>query len=184
MEIQLKHRILGAIITVIALAIALPVVLDQTRHLEALPSNVPSMPEIPDWAVVENKEQIRQEARELYDGTAAQKMIKKDPVVVTKNEPADSKVAGNRGGFDENNIPYAWVVQLGAFKDRANANQLVQELRQKGYKTFTDEFPLEGLVRVYVGPEIQREKIEKLQQKLQKDLKQKDIHIKRWQPGK
>lgn len=184
MEIQLKHRVVGAVITVIALAIALPVVLDKTRHLEVLQTDVPPMPDIPEWAQVENKEQIRQEAIELIDGTAAQKLTEHAPLVVENDEPAVVGIAADKAGMDEQQRPVAWVLQLGAFKNHQNANQFVAELRSKGFKAFSEEFPKDDLVRVYVGPEIQRQKIEELQHKLQAALQQQDAHIKRWQPGK
>lgn len=38
----------------------------------------------------------------------------------------------------------------------------------------------DGLTRVYVGPELQRSKIEALQQQLKKELQQSDLHIKRF----
>lgn len=184
MEIQLKHRILGAVITVIALAISLPVVLDKTRHLEVLQADIPPMPDIPDWASVDNKDRIRSEAIELIDGSAQKKLLEQDAKVVNQDEPEFDQIKPNQAGLDGNKLPVAWALQLGAFRDQQNANVLVTNLRSKGYKAFTDDFPKDGLIRVYVGPELKRQTIEELQQKLQKELKQQDIHIKRWQPGK
>lgn len=184
MEIQLKHRIFGAIITVIGLAIALPVVLDKTRHMEVLQSEVPPMPDIPEWAQVENQEQIRQEAIELIDGSAAKRLAEYAPKVVDVDEPAVVGLAATEAGMDETQQPVAWALQLGAFKNHQNARQLAEELRRKGFKAFIDELPQDELVRVYVGPEIKRNRIEELQQQLRQELQQQDIHIKRWLPGK
>jgi DedD protein len=50
----------------------------------------------------------------------------------------------------------AWVVQMGSFKNQNNAKQLIDSLREKGYKAFTVETKSNGQTRVYVGPEPQK----------------------------
>lgn len=49
----------------------------------------------------------------------------------------------------------AWVIQLGSFKNKANAERLVSLLKASGYKAFTQKYAKFGneAVRVYVGPE-------------------------------
>ncbi|MGH8129556.1 MAG: SPOR domain-containing protein, partial [Steroidobacteraceae bacterium] len=49
----------------------------------------------------------------------------------------------------------AWAVQLGAFSNRDKAEQLVAELRRRGYAAFVLEYRATGqvLYRVRVGPE-------------------------------
>ena len=48
-----------------------------------------------------------------------------------------------------------WVVQLGSFAKRENAQTLVQELHHKGYRAFVSEYrgKTQTLFRVRVGPE-------------------------------
>lgn len=48
-----------------------------------------------------------------------------------------------------------WVIQLGSFKNKANAERLVSLLKASGYKAFTQKYAKFGneAVRVYVGPE-------------------------------
>ena len=48
-----------------------------------------------------------------------------------------------------------WVIQLGSFKNQANAERLVSLLKASGYKAFSKRFARLGNegVRVYVGPE-------------------------------
>lgn len=48
----------------------------------------------------------------------------------------------------------AWVVQLGAFKNKSNAQHLVNKLRAEGFKAFTHE--VGSTLRVYVGPTADR----------------------------
>lgn len=180
---NLKRRVLGAFLTILVVVITLPVILDKTRHMDALPSDVPPMPEIPEWAEVKNEQRVRVELTDLASGEAAKALEPKQRKVVTEDTAPIETIAANDAGMDENQVAVAWVLQLGAFNERAKANALRDELRSKNYKAFTDEFSDEGLVRVYVGPELQRDKIAELQIKLSRELGQDDIFIKRWVPS-
>ncbi|WP_341501534.1 SPOR domain-containing protein [Gallaecimonas sp. GXIMD4217] len=63
-------------------------------------------------------------------------------------------------GFDDS----AFAVQLGAFKNHQAAAELVERLRQGGYKAFRQQSG--GLSRVFVGPELDRGKLELMLPKL------------------
>lgn len=180
---NLKRRLLGAFITIMLVVVMLPVILDKTRHMEVLPSDVPPMPDIPEWAEVTNEQRVRVELSELASGEAEEKLKRQPRPVVSEDAPAVETIADSQAGLDETHTGVAWVIQLGAFNERASANAYRDSLRKKGYKAFADELSHQGLVRVYVGPEIKRENIESLQKQLQKELGQQDIFIKRWIPG-
>ncbi|MDP9198965.1 MAG: SPOR domain-containing protein [Pseudomonadota bacterium] len=65
----------------------------------------------------------------------------------------------------------AWAVQLGAFSNRAKAEQLVAELRKRRYSAFLLEYRATGqvLYRVRVGPEQDRARAEEIAARLSKD---------------
>jgi DedD protein len=65
----------------------------------------------------------------------------------------------------------AWAVQLGAFSNRAKAEQLVAELRKRRYAAFLLEYRASGqvLYRVRVGPEQDRARAEEIAARLAKD---------------
>jgi len=67
-------------------------------------------------------------------------------------------------------IPEVWVVQLGAFKNKANAAKLIQDLRAKDFPAFTklSKTGLEKTTRVFIGPEIDRQKAKQVAIKLEK----------------
>lgn len=70
-------------------------------------------------------------------------------------------------GLDSRGIPVAWTLQLASFKDERNAKALRMDLNAAGYKVYirhSDE-----LVRVYIGPEMQRSRLENLQEAIKKD---------------
>lgn len=64
-----------------------------------------------------------------------------------------------------------WVVQLGSFATRANAEKLVGALRGKGYRAFTLPYTSGGrtLHRVRVGPEQDRARADALARRLKGD---------------
>jgi len=65
----------------------------------------------------------------------------------------------------------AWAVQLGAFSSRAKAEQLVLELRSRGYSAFVLEYRADGQIyhRVRVGPEQDRGRAAAIAERLRKD---------------
>ena len=65
----------------------------------------------------------------------------------------------------------AWAVQLGAFSNRAKAEQLVAELRNRRYAAFVLEYRAGGqvLYRVRVGPEQDRARAAEIAARLAKD---------------
>jgi DedD protein len=65
----------------------------------------------------------------------------------------------------------AWAVQLGAFSNRAKAEQLVAELQKRRYAAFMLEYRASGqvLYRVRVGPEQDRARAEEIAARLTKD---------------
>src|SRR5262245_26145576 len=65
----------------------------------------------------------------------------------------------------------AWAVQLGAFSNRAKAEELVAELKKRRYAAFILEYRATGqvLYRVRVGPEQERARAEEIAARLAKD---------------
>lgn len=180
MEQHLKKRILGAFVTVLALGIAMPIVLDGSRSHIQLQSAVPEMPAMEPWQPIDNQRHVRIDLETLASGEADTEIELAPVRVVEQDDPAAVGSKGDRAALDDQQLAYAWTLQLGAFEKRSNAHALRDKLRTKGYKAYVQEFANDALTRVYVGPELQRSKIEALQQTLRKELKQRDIHIKRF----
>ena len=179
---HLKKRLTGAFVTALALAIIMPVILDGSRERRlAQHADFPPRPllnESQQAPAVENR--VRIELQQLASGEAAKAVAMPDMEVVEKDTVVAPGSRSDRVNVDSEQLPYAWTLQLGAFSQRDNAHALRDKLRADGYKAYVQEFPKEQLTRVYVGPEIQRSKIESLQTELQQKLSQSDIHIKRY----
>jgi cell division septation protein DedD len=69
-------------------------------------------------------------------------------------------------------IPEVWVVQLGVFKDQANAAKLIQDLRDKGFPAFTKltKAGEENAIHVFIGPEIDRQRAAEVALRLEKSF--------------
>ncbi len=63
--------------------------------------------------------------------------------------------------------PNSSVLQLGAFRERRSADNLVKNLKDKGYSSFNKPSPNEGYYRVFVGPFENRDQALKIKTKLE-----------------
>lgn len=103
--------------------------------------------------------------------TTSTTLSKKTTSTTTKTTAAAKPKATAK---TEQKIPAAkaWVVQLGSFSDKVNANKLVSKLQAQGFKAYTktsqtDKGPL---IRVLVGPELKRTDAETTANKLRQQL--------------
>jgi DedD protein len=94
---------------------------------------------------------------------------------VTPKKDEDAPMVGISG----------WVIQVGSFSQRDNADKLVKELQGKKYAAFTDQVDLGGKIlhRVLIGPEADKARAEKMLVDLNKLLAAKKLagKIKRYQ---
>ena len=67
----------------------------------------------------------------------------------------------------------AWMIQIGSFSNHANADKLVERLRGKSFTTDIEEAKVGGktVYRVLVGPEVDRQRAEKLLARLNAEVK-------------
>ena len=79
-------------------------------------------------------------------------------------------------------VPTAWVLQLGTFGNAKNAERLITKLRGLGYESYSRNATGSGnqkLVRVFVGPEINKDILKSKQAELQSNLNLKGV-VKRY----
>lgn len=95
---------------------------------------------------------------------APKMMDLKQPVI--KNAPAASSAA-------------AWTIQVGSFSNKNNAQQLMKKLRSKGFAAYTNEIKAGAvaMTRVFVGPELQRDKAENILTQLQQKIGLKGVIV-------
>ncbi|MFT6450243.1 MAG: DedD protein [Oleispira sp.] len=182
METNLKARILGAIITVLALALILPNVL-QGQHLDLEDVTlIPEKPATPSWVDEKQSSRVRIELNALEAGEFEQKITAPEPEYVLQDDPKDPSIAGDRAGLNQQGAAIAWTLQLGAFKNSDNATELRDSLRIKGYKAYILKNGSGTYDRVYVGPMLQRAKAEHLKTELSQETGLEDIRLRQYKP--
>jgi DedD protein len=182
MESNLKARIIGAVVTVLALALVLPNILQSGHFSREITSNMPVKPATPEWVDEKQGSRVRIELNSLASGAFKQKITAPDPRYVLQDEAKVLHIAGERGGLDEKGAAVAWTLQLGAFKQSKNAIELRDGLRTKGYKAYILKSGAGTYDRVYVGPMLQRSKAERLRVELIKQTDIKDIRLRQYKP--
>lgn len=187
-RLQLKQRIVGAIVLVALGVIFIPMVLnhddstsgisgsnipEKPRELEQLATQtVPALPPTPAQPtetrqlVDKDTPPLPKATEQLAQETATSpKSETTPPAPTTETTTKPSEPAKTRG----------WVVQIASFTDRKKALQLRDRLRKAKYTSFVESVTGKRgtLYRVRVGPVIKREEADSLQAKIAKQLKLK-----------
>lgn len=137
-----KKQIVGALALIFIVIVFLPLFFSgdgyNERHLTAI------IPEKPSTEMFQN---IKPLLKPLPDS----------PNVAPPQLAADAKTALP---LDQEGVPVAWTLQLASFKDEANARALRKQLLKAGHKVYSRKNG--NLVKVYVGPELKKQRLEDL----------------------
>lgn len=170
MNREQKKRILGLCAVAIIGAAVLPLVLDGTgyreRHLE---SRIPTAPEPAVLAEVEPQMPVLPDT--AVPAPPAEPAVVSVPVEPVQQAIEEAKPSidptVDTPALDQEGVPVAWTLQLASFRDESNARALRAELLKAGYKVYIRH--MAGLIKVFVGPELQRSRLEKLQLQLKQE---------------
>ena len=182
MEINFKARVLGAVITVLLLALILPNVIKGQQLAADDDSTIPDKPVIPSWVDEKQSSRVRIELNALDTGSFEEKVTAPEPEFVLQDDPRDPSIPSDRAGLSMQGEAIAWTLQLASFKSSKNAIELRDSLRGKGYKAYILKDGTGGFDRVYVGPMLQRTKAEQLKIELAKETGLKDIGLRQYTP--
>lgn len=97
----------------------------------------------------------------------------KAPAKLAAAEPPKSKIAQPKPKLaGPNTGAKAWAVQVGSFTKRESAEKLRDRLRKSGYRAFVTSAQAAGktVVRVRIGPELERADADQLRKRIEKDL--------------
>ncbi len=181
MDVRLKERLIGALVVVGLAVVVLPWVLDDDKGDSQFASRIPPAPPAPAARAVELS-QPRPLDEAGFDDTliAAETTDTSTAAIVAEQTDTTTAAAAATGKAEtvppadgaakpaprvaERPAPVAvgFVVQLGSFGNRENAERLVQTLRSKGFAAYSrvDSRANPPLVRVLVGPIPKRETAE------------------------
>ncbi len=167
---QQKKRLVGAAAVIVSAVILFPLLLDGSGYRERhLQERIPPAPAMPDPVDIQASNPALPDTAEPADPAAPAVVKVPSPVL----RPAIARVqpvidaGADTPSLDEQQVPVAWTLQLASFRDEANARSLRKELVEGGYKVYIRHGP--DMVRVFVGPDLQRSRLEQLQARLKRD---------------
>jgi len=197
--VNIKQRVIGAIVLVSLGVIFIPMLLNSERSLDdGMPvfgSNIPIKPNTPPKKSVVSKaptssaiiikSQADFDSRVIIDEHSSSEKTKLKSKTVASFASVDKKNTASKKIITAKTSPVAkkpakaWAIQVGSFSDRKNAFSLRNKLRNKKFTAFVESVKTANghVYRVRVGPEIKREVAEKLQKKLVAELKIKGLVI-------
>ncbi|WP_025566024.1 SPOR domain-containing protein [Psychromonas sp. SP041] len=181
MDSQFKNRLVGVTILVALVVIFLPSLIDgkKTTYQQEFVAT-PIKPELkehsktfPETTAVNNEQLIIEnepngDDQSETESTSDWKVEEVASTVVIdeptaqpaeiKSAPTPKPVTVKAPVFDDP----AWTIQLGAFQNKANINTLLKKLNKAGFQAHTvPKEVIDGqLTRVFVGPDISKEKLE------------------------
>ena len=172
MDERLKHRLVGAVVLVLAAVIFVPMLLEQDEEGPAPgPRFVPAQP----------LEEGGARAVPLDGGATASERAEAPPVTAEPMAGAPAKTPAPEAASPPppavpTPAPAAgFAVQLGSFSKADNAKGLRDKLIAKGYAAFVKNAG--AVTRVYVGPQPSRAAAEKELARLLADTKLKGIVV-------
>lgn len=175
MEKALKQRLTGAVVLVVIGVIFVPLLLDGAGHNARFSRDV----EIPPEPVIKIKswEELKEIPANPAKSVTSTSRTRSETKVVPEPKPEKKPVVKPKK-VTKPSIK-AWALQLGSFKQQTNSLVLRDQLRAKGYRAFVDTTSSKGVTsyKVKIGPDLDRSKLEKIADKLEKQEKLKSIVI-------
>jgi DedD protein len=189
MEVRVRERLVGALVLVAIVVLLVPAILTGRGHAPAEPPDQPARSQeffLDDGRQAPEEQVLVPEPVADAPGQAAapapagsetgKPAAGTPPRAPAKAAPppaaprAGAAAPGSRQP-ESAAQSLAWAVQLGAFSNRAKAEQLVADLKERRYAAFVLEYRASGqiLYRVRVGPEQERARAEEIAARLAKD---------------
>ncbi|MCL1059284.1 SPOR domain-containing protein [Shewanella gelidimarina] len=190
MSSHFQNRLVGVIVIVALGVIFLPDILDgKKQRQEEQFAEIPLRPKVEDATLpqqtigtleLNNEVPATSNGDDSWQIEPAQKQdqiavavepkteIKKTVTKVVTTTPTASKTVAAPNAS-------AWTIQLGSFNNAANVQALVKRLRSKGFTAYTlPTKPIDGqLTKVFVGPNISKDKLVAMQSNIAKLTKLK-----------
>ncbi len=202
MDERLKQRLVGAAVLVLLAVIFVPMVLDRPSDRDVRIEHPPLPPEADsDFSsrivpLTEPKTPLLQaaprsraappmdppkpaepmEPEKTVAATAALPAAEEKPDLPAEPVPEPEQVAK---ASKVEQAPAAWAIQLGSFSSAKNAVALREKLTKLGYVAFIETAEVQGkeITRVFVGPELAKERAGELVKKLQAETKLKGMVV-------
>lgn len=106
----------------------------------------------------------------------------KDVLKVDKPSAKVTKLAvkEKQSVLDAKGMPVSWVLQVASFSEKERAESLQKKLNKEGYQAYIETVPTPNgsRSRLFVGPKLDKAKLEKIQKAIEKKYKLKALILK------
>lgn len=195
MSDQIKNRVVGAIVLFALAIIFLPKIFDGEKESQRQAFvKIPTKPvhQQPDVSKIELSKPPVDTALEEHSGDDAKISNKTVPSTVqaeaakSKQDKVVSKPVAKpvvKPTVNPAIKAQGWVIRMGSFGNPSNVNTLLKNLRKKGFTAYSvPAVPRSGVTnKVYVGPELDKKKLQSLQPRLKKAFKESGV-IEKYNP--
>jgi len=150
---SLKQRIVGAFVLVALAIVIIPLVFDFSGERQVdVNSSIPTMPDIEPVVVAEPKRP---------EGITPAKSDSEIFQFGAESPEQSLPLKDETPSLSANGMPIGWVLQVGSFKEKATAEELVKKLLADGHRAFIRQKKSESgnLNRVFVGPKVLKKKL-------------------------
>lgn len=168
-----KQRLVGFIVLGALAVIFWPIVFVSPEPEQELMLPVFEMPERPDLLMSERQEPIIERVERTRLPVIERSAVPEDEIidpaitdpegelVSADNEPSGQPSSRQRAEFDEQGLPVSWELQVATFSTRKRAEEVAQQLRNKGHKAYVSPVTIRArpLYRVRIGPNLQRQRL-------------------------
>jgi DedD protein len=191
----LKQRLVGALILVALGVVFWPIIfVEQGVKPLGEAAYIPLRPSV-DTTPIEppNKETVRQspsievrtedEVAEPPPADVVEKAALVKPETKSKPVRQARKEAPVKPAIDADGIPIAWILQVASVSSKENAEELRLSLVNMGYKAYVKKIKTgtSVLLRVYVGPKVERARLEAIQSEIDSQFNVKSM-VRRYIP--
>ncbi|WP_299011654.1 SPOR domain-containing protein [uncultured Shewanella sp.] len=163
---RFQNRLVGVVVVVALGVLFLPDLLNGKKpRQEETFTEIPLKPVLNDTALPEQAYDV---VSTDLDEKVAQAQAPSDPQPST---PALEKAAESQIKSEKSNLSKgAWTLRLGSFNNAKNVTALVERLRKQGFNAYTlPSKPINGkLTKVFVGPDVSKDKLLNLQSDIEK----------------
>ena len=169
---DLKKRLIGAAVLVSLAVIFIPMLIEEDTTIDSsiYKTNIPkqNISKFEKPAFSESGFQKRTADPDF--GTTIKPAENTEVKVVVDTKPADSTTQDSSKPVTTRTGLTSWMVQVGSFSNQDNAKKVVDQLRKAGYDTHleTAQVNTKKVYRVRVGPEVDRNRADKMAKAISK----------------
>jgi len=152
--VNLKHRLIGAVVLVLAAVILVPLILSEREP----PTELKAVSDIPDKSAAPVSAPVP---------VASEYTLPEPPEPAPEQKPATTSAAKAPAAVAK--ASKGWVVQVGIFANAGNAARVSERLKQQGHAVLLDSISQnnEKRTRLRVGPFADKDAAQRAQEKIQ-----------------